>query len=58
MHQYEPDLVKQRVRRRLKRRRFWAAGVNDVWCVDQHDKLKQYGLALHTCRPFFTNEPS
>ena len=48
MHTYEPDLVKQRIRRRLKRRRFWSAGVNDMWCVDQHDKLKKYGLALHT----------
>ncbi|KIK50485.1 hypothetical protein GYMLUDRAFT_121157, partial [Collybiopsis luxurians FD-317 M1] len=48
MHQYEPDLVRQWARRCLKRRRFWAAGVNDVWCVDQHDKLKIYGLALHT----------
>ncbi|THU77015.1 hypothetical protein K435DRAFT_703391, partial [Dendrothele bispora CBS 962.96] len=45
---YEPDLLRARKRRRLKRRRFWAAGVNDVWCVDQHDKLKRYGLALHT----------
>ncbi|THU88382.1 hypothetical protein K435DRAFT_821695 [Dendrothele bispora CBS 962.96] len=49
MHRYEPDLVRRRIRRRLKRRRFWAAGVNDVWCLDQHDKLKRYGLALHIC---------
>ncbi|KAJ6613175.1 hypothetical protein B0H10DRAFT_1806111, partial [Mycena sp. CBHHK59/15] len=27
----------------------WAAGVNDLWVVDQHDKWKyKFGLALHT----------
>ncbi|THU85240.1 hypothetical protein K435DRAFT_558126, partial [Dendrothele bispora CBS 962.96] len=56
MHKYEPDLVRARVRRRLKRRRFWAAGVNDVLCVDQHDKLKRYGLALHTGVDPFTGK--
>ncbi|KAJ7650764.1 hypothetical protein FB45DRAFT_820169 [Roridomyces roridus] len=45
---YEPELVRQRRARRLKRKRFWAAGVNDIWCVDQHDKWKyKFGLALH-----------
>jgi len=32
----------------LQCRRFWAAGVNDIWAVDQHDKWLQFGLALHT----------
>ncbi|KAI6045899.1 hypothetical protein EDC04DRAFT_2865074 [Pisolithus marmoratus] len=27
---------------------FWAAGVNDIWAVDQHDKWIHFGLALHT----------
>ncbi|THU77151.1 hypothetical protein K435DRAFT_824408 [Dendrothele bispora CBS 962.96] len=36
--------------------RFWAAGVNDVWCLDQHDKLKRYGLALHICVDPFTGK--
>ncbi|KAJ7191511.1 hypothetical protein GGX14DRAFT_506825 [Mycena pura] len=45
---YEPELVLQRRANRLKRKRFWAAGVNDMWCVDQHDKWKyKFGLALH-----------
>jgi hypothetical protein len=30
-----------------ERRRFWAAGVNDLIAVDQHDKWKRFGLALH-----------
>jgi len=44
---YEPHLVRQRKVNRLKRRRFWAAGVNDLWAVDQHDKWLRFGLALH-----------
>ncbi|KAF9232881.1 hypothetical protein BU15DRAFT_67056 [Melanogaster broomeanus] len=45
---HEPDLVRQRKAGRLQRRRFWAAGVNDIWAVDQHDKWLCFGLALHT----------
>lgn len=45
---YEPDLVRQRKARRLRRKRFWAAGVNDLFAVDQHDKWLRFGLALHT----------
>ncbi|KAF8435306.1 hypothetical protein L210DRAFT_3613594 [Boletus edulis BED1] len=29
-------------------RRFWAASVNDIWAVDQHDKWQRFGLRLHT----------
>lgn len=47
-HTHEKNLVKQRKASRLKRQRFWAAGVNDLIAVDQHDKWKRYGLALHT----------
>jgi hypothetical protein len=45
---YEPDLVRQRKARRLRRKRFWAACVNDLFAVDQHDKWLRFGLALHT----------
>ncbi|KAJ7177077.1 hypothetical protein C8R46DRAFT_1246406 [Mycena filopes] len=45
----EPQLVKERRKNRLRRKRFWAAGVNDLWAVDQHDKWKyKFGLALHS----------
>ncbi|KAH6908070.1 hypothetical protein BKA70DRAFT_1372102 [Coprinopsis sp. MPI-PUGE-AT-0042] len=46
-HVYEPHLVAGRKARRLLRRRFWAAGVNDVLAVDQHDKWQRFGLRLH-----------
>ncbi|KAG2114133.1 hypothetical protein DEU56DRAFT_749025 [Suillus clintonianus] len=45
---YEPELVRERKARRLKRKRFWAAGVNDLFAVDQHDKWLRFGLGLHT----------
>lgn len=45
---YEAHLVRERKARRLRRRYFWAAGVNDLWAVDQHDKWLRFGLALHT----------
>ncbi|KAI6167932.1 hypothetical protein EDD17DRAFT_1882904 [Pisolithus thermaeus] len=45
---YEPHLIRQCKARRLQRRRFWAAGVNDLWAVNQHDKWNRFGLALHT----------
>ena len=43
----EPEQVKERLRRALKWRCFWAAGVNDVWQQDQHDKWGRFGLWLH-----------
>ncbi|KAG1810715.1 hypothetical protein EV424DRAFT_1542835 [Suillus variegatus] len=45
---YEPELVRQRKARKLKRKRFWAARVNDLFAIDQHDKWLRFGLSLHT----------
>lgn len=53
---YEPKLVKERKAGRLKRRRFWAAGVNDVWAVDQHDKWLRFGLYLHNGIDLFSGK--
>lgn len=47
-HTYEAHLLSRRKANRLQRRRFWAAGVNDIWAVDQHDKWLRFGLGLHT----------
>jgi hypothetical protein len=43
----ERDAVTARRGRRFKRKRFWSAGVNDVWCQDQHDKWLCFGLYFH-----------
>ncbi|KAF8120087.1 hypothetical protein EV363DRAFT_1460065 [Boletus edulis] len=46
---YEPpELLWQCKANGLRRRRFWTAGVNNIWAVDQHDKWLRHGLALHT----------
>jgi hypothetical protein len=45
---YEPELVWQCKARQLKWKRFWAAGVNDLFAVDQHNKWLRFGLGLHT----------
>jgi len=45
---HEPDLVQQHKANRLHLRRFWAAGMNDIFAIDQHDKWLKYGLGLHT----------
>ncbi|KAK0197867.1 hypothetical protein F5146DRAFT_1130783 [Armillaria mellea] len=43
----KPELFRSRRWGRLFRRRFWSAGPFDLWCVDQHDKWKKFGLRLH-----------
>jgi hypothetical protein len=52
----EPDEMKQRRRRGFRRHRFWAAGVNDVWPQDQHDKWGRFGLWLHAGLEAFSGE--
>ncbi|KAG6822071.1 hypothetical protein H0H92_015452, partial [Tricholoma furcatifolium] len=44
----EPNAVANRRANRFRRNRYYAAGVNDVWVQDQHDKWgPRYGLWLH-----------
>jgi len=52
----EPNEVEQWKHRKLKRRRFWAAGVNDVWPQDQHDKWGRFGLWMHAGLEAFCGE--
>ena len=40
----EPEAVANRRQQGFQRRHFWAAGVNDVWPQDQHDKWGHFGL--------------
>ncbi|KAG2368383.1 hypothetical protein BDR07DRAFT_1372167 [Suillus spraguei] len=50
---YEANLICQQKARHLQRRCFWAAGVNDIVAVDQHNKWLWFSLALHTrIKPF------
>ena len=43
----DPDGVKYRLKRVLRRRKYSARGPNDVWHVDGNDKLLPYGFAIH-----------
>ena len=52
----EPDEVVQRRRHGFRRRYFWAAGVNDVWPQDQHDKWGRFGLWMHAGIEAFSGE--
>jgi len=45
---YEPDLVQEQKAQCLNRNHFWAAGVNNLFAIDQHDKWLRFGLTLHT----------
>ncbi|KAG2343760.1 hypothetical protein BDR05DRAFT_975793 [Suillus weaverae] len=45
---HKSDLVCQCKARRLRQKRFWAAGINDLFAMDQHNKWFCFGLALHT----------
>ncbi|EGO18514.1 hypothetical protein SERLADRAFT_408531 [Serpula lacrymans var. lacrymans S7.9] len=47
MNLHHPDEVKGRRKRRLKRSYFWTAGVNELWCFDQHDKWRRFQLFFH-----------
>ena len=45
---YEPELLRQQKVNHLKCCCFWAARVNDIWAINQHNKWLHFGLALHT----------
>ena len=43
----EPEKVLARKLRKFVRKQFYAAGVNDMWSMDQHDKWLKHGVACH-----------
>ena len=48
LQETEPEAVKACHHHRFVRRRFHAAGVNDIWAQDQHNKWgPRFGLWLH-----------
>jgi hypothetical protein len=54
MNEVEPQLVVNRRQRRLRRKRYYAAGVMEVWTIDQHDKWVRFGLFFHVGYDPFT----
>lgn len=49
MQLLDPEGIKSRQRRRLKRRRYVNPGPNFTWHIDSYDKLKPYGIAINGC---------
>ena len=49
MQLLDPDGIALRVRKRLKRRKYFSQGTDFVWHIDGYDKLKRYGIAVHGC---------
>ncbi|KAG9022657.1 hypothetical protein FRB95_014461 [Tulasnella sp. JGI-2019a] len=47
MRLHHAEEVASRRVRCLKRKQFYAAGVNDIWTFDQHDKWRKFELFLH-----------
>ena len=43
----DPEGCARRSRHRLKRRKYINRGPNDVWHVDENDKLKSFGFYIH-----------
>lgn len=52
----DPSGVEDRLRRRLRRRQYFAKGPNFVWHLDGYDKLKPYGIAIHGCIDGFSRK--
>ena len=49
LNKIKPVAVRSRRHRKFVRKNFYAAGVNKIWCLDQHDKWGFLGLWLHVC---------
>ncbi|KLO11955.1 hypothetical protein SCHPADRAFT_941604 [Schizopora paradoxa] len=49
LHIIEPAEVQARKHRQFKKRTFYTRGVNEFWCLDQHDKMQRFGLRFHVC---------
>ncbi|KAF5377194.1 hypothetical protein D9615_006459 [Tricholomella constricta] len=43
----EPEAINAQKSLKFRRKRFWAAGVMDIWAIDQHDKWQRFGLWMH-----------
>ncbi|KAJ8312218.1 hypothetical protein KUTeg_009591 [Tegillarca granosa] len=49
VHIIDPEGIENRMRRRLKRRRYVNPGPNAMWHIDGYDKLARYGIYIHGC---------
>ncbi|KAF9058321.1 hypothetical protein BDP27DRAFT_1372793 [Rhodocollybia butyracea] len=53
LHTIESEAVAVRKAKKFKHRIYYAAGVSNMWCLDQHDKFQKFGLRFHNAiNPF------
>lgn len=52
----DPVGVEFRLRKRLRRRTYFACGPDFIWHMDSYDKLKQYGLCINGCIDGFSRK--
>ena len=48
--------VALRSRHKLRSRKYYAKGPNDIWHLDGNDKLKPYGFSIHGCIDGFSRK--
>lgn len=56
LKELDPDNVKLRRKRRLRRRKYINPGCNHTWHIDGHDKLKPFGFSIHACIDGFSRK--
>ena len=47
LKELDPEGVALRSRHKLRRRKYYAKGPNNIWDLDGNDKLKPYGFSIH-----------
>ena len=52
----DPDGVEERLRKKLRRRKYISKGSNFTWHVDGYDKLKPFGFPIHACIDGFSRK--
>lgn len=52
----DPEGCKLRLKKRLRRRNYYAKGPNFLWHIDSYDKLKQFGLCINGCIDGFSRK--
>lgn len=56
LKEMDPKGVEIRSKHKLKRRKYFAAGPNDIWHLDGNDKIKPYGFSIHGCIDGFSRK--
>ena len=56
LKELDPEGVALRSRHKLRRRKYYAKGPNDISHLDENDELKPYGFSIHGCIDGFSRK--